>query len=119
MKNVNYKLLALIPLLALSGCKKQEHINVVTEKVTNDTERLFLLSDIQSGQKRAFFYASGNRESLYDYLKVGDTITISTGGTLLSNRNYQKHLVLRGGEVEIAFNVDTLRARQQQAVKTR
>ena len=114
MNKMNYKLLALVPLFVLTGCKRQEHKNVIIDKITNDTERMFLLSDIQSGQKRVFVYSCGNRKSQCDYLEAGDTISVFTGGVLVSGRNYQKQLVLRGGEVEIEYDTKRVHARQQE-----
>ena len=130
MKNISakYKLMALVPLFVLTGCKRTEHKNVIIGKMTNDTERMLLFSDVQSGQQRAFIYSKGKRKSSYDYLEVGDTVSLFTGGRLLSEDCYQKHLLLDFYDVEIKYNADSVQARQKmkhfnvlknQTIKTR
>ena len=115
MKNISakYKLMALVPLFVLTGCKRTEHKNVIIGKVSNDTERVWLLHDIQSGQERVFSYTKGNRKSPYDYLEVGDTVSLFTGGRLLSEDCYQKHLLLNFNDVDVKYNADTVSFRQK------
>ena len=117
-------MIALLPLFALVGCKRTEHKNVIVGKVSNDTERVWLLHDIQSGQEIVFYYTKGNRKSPYDYLEVGDTVSLFTGGRFLSEDCYQKHLLLNFNDVDVKYNIDTIKARQKyqqfnQKIKTR
>lgn len=113
MKNLNtkYKILALIPLFALVGCKRQEHKNVITGKITNDKERLFILSDIQSGQERVLQWHSNKTD--YEYLKVGDTVSVFTGSRVLGNNLYKERLILHAYEVDFQYNKDSVSARQK------
>ena len=94
MKNINakYKLLALVPLFILSGCKGREHKNVIVDKVVNGTQRVWKLSDVESGKIRFFTYlrrAKGG--SFYDYLEVGDTVSVVlVSGTLFPEKAYKQ-----------------------------
>jgi len=113
MKNLNtkYKILALIPLFALMGCKRQEHKNVITGKIANDTERLFLLSDVQTGQKRVLQWNSKKAE--YEYLNVGDTVSVFTGSRIMGNKLYEERLVLYDYEIELQCNEDSISERKK------
>jgi len=116
MKNIStkYKLMALVPLFMLAGCKRQEYKNVIIDKVANEEERVWKLLDVKSGQKRFFVYSKmAINGSYYDYLGIGDTVSVSlNGGRFISEEAYQKGLFFDTYDVEIKYNDDSVKVRQ-------
>ena len=111
----NYKIMALIPLLMLAGCRKQqEHKNVITGIVSNDIEEAVFLKSVETGQERILLNFRKNKtDEIYNYLKTGDTISIVTGGSFVHDKDYQRFLFLFLGDVGMNCNMDSLYARQQ------
>ena len=122
MKNINakYKILAMIPLFMLVGCKKHdihEHKNIVTGLVTIGNHRVILLEDIESCQERICKLndAYSNTAFLddFDYFCLADTLTITTGGEFLSEGYYQDNIFLNDGFLGMKYNNDSIAARKQ------
>ena len=117
MKNIStkYKLMALVPLFALVGCKRTEHKNIIVDKVTDNPERVWKLLDVESGQERFFVYSRwAKKGSFYDYLKIGDTVSlVMVSGTVFPERIYKEGLIFDHFNAEIKYNTDTVAARQK------
>jgi len=124
MKHINakYKLLALVPLMVLTGCKKTEkytYPNTVDEIVTIDNQKIVLLSDVSTGQKRFFKIEYGYSNFAmthsnkifadFDYLQSGDTITLITS----TKDNYENNAILDGNFWGVKYNADTIYARKE------
>lgn len=121
MKRINakYKILALIPLFALVGCRKHdvnEHKNVITGIISFGNQKALLLEDVESGQERfcklnnTYFNAMAFND--FKYLHLDDTVTIMTGGDFLHEDYYQENVFLNDGFLGIKYNQDSISARK-------
>ena len=118
---IKYKLLALVPLMALVGCgKKYEHKNIFLGMVRDGTKRTILIRDVETGTERIFKAdeAGARRGNVwlwykdYDYLQPGDTVTVIVDG-IYSDKAYQNHKVLSSDELFLAYNKDSVYNRME------
>lgn len=115
-----YKLLALVPLMALVGCgKKYEHKNIFLDMAKDGTKRTILIRDVETGTERIFNsdeYSAGRHIHTwyknYDYLQPGDTVTIVVGG-IYSDKAYQNYKVLSSSELSLTYNKDSIDNRME------
>ena len=122
MKKINakYKILALIPLFALVGCKKhdiQEHKNVITGIVVFDNHKMFLMQDVETNQDRVLKLNDIYSDSLFvtdfNYMYLDDTLKIITGGDFLNEDYYQDNFILNDVFLGMDYNKDSIYARKQ------
>ena len=106
---LNYKLLAWIPLILMTGCKKAEHKNIILNPTTVGNIRTILIKDTQSNTERIFktTYTPG---SDFDYLKVGDTVSIKSRFGFPDD--YQKRKVLEFEMFRLSYNNDSIENRK-------
>lgn len=111
-----YKLLALVPLMALVGCgKKYEHKNIFLGTAKDGAKRTILIRDVETGTERIFIKADDDykdEHKNYDYLQPGDTVTVIVGG-IYSDKAYQNHKVLSSSELFLAYNKDSVYNRME------
>lgn len=104
MKHINakYKLLALVPLMVLTGCKKAEkHANVVTGIGNLNNDKVVSITDIKTNIDRIYIY-HGTPEYPYapwiDYIQIGDTVAIYADVVIYQHSRIlhnKKHATLR------------------------
>lgn len=116
MKKINYKLLALMPMFVLTGCgEKHVHKNIVIGKASVGNDKIFSVKDTKTREERVFRIGAGlNARSDFDCFKIGDTISIYTGGVYRSEKYYQTNAVLNSGEFGMSYNPDLIAARRKQ-----
>lgn len=106
----NYKLMALVPLFMLIGCKHQGHKNIIIGISTTSETPGFLLKDVETNQERIYIVSQWN--TLYNYLKIGDTVVI-VGNDYRQDDYYQKNFVLRYPDAGFIYNTDSVYTRRQ------
>ena len=107
-----YKLLALVPLMALIGCKEDAHKNVVTDVGNFNNDKVVSIKDIKTDIERIYMI-NGNPEYPYapwaDYIQIGDTITI-----YCDDATYQRSRILSSKKyANIYYGNDSLNIRQE------
>ena len=115
-----YKLLALVPLMALVGCgKKYEHKNIFLGTAKDGAKRTILIRDVETGTERVFKadeYWEGRHVNTwhrnYDYLQPGDTVTVVVGG-IYSDKTYKNYKVLSSDELNLLYNEDSVHNRKE------
>ena len=111
---LKYKILALIPIMAIAGCKKYEHKNVITGKGTYNYQKILLLDDAESHQERIYKFSGRYTPYFFDCLELDDTVTIIAGGIYnYSEAGYQNNIILNAGDVGIQYNTDSIHARRE------
>ena len=110
MKN---KLLLLIPLVALVGCKEYRHKNIVTGVMGDTRKKMLLLQDVETKKERVFYFSSRTVNYDLNFIMIDDTVDIIAGCSYRSNDFYEKHLVLYTGDFGIDYNNDSIFARHQ------
>ncbi len=117
MKGINtkYKILALIPLVALGGCQKQEqeHKNVVSGVLTINNRKLLFLNDVETDQNRVYEFSNRQESPLFEYMRPDDTVKIITGGAYSGDAYYKDNVILYEDAVGLECNIDSILARQQ------
>ena len=115
MKNVNYKLLALMPMFVLTGCgEKIAHRNIITDKVEKGNEKAFVIKDAKTNVERVYEIGPGlNAKDNFDCFQIGDTISIYTGGVYRSEDYYQNNTILHSGEFGMSYNTDVIKLRAE------
>ena len=117
MKNINtkYKIIVLVPLMAMMGCKLHEHKNVINGIGSVCNQKILLLEDVDTGQERFYKHSNSNNACFYDYLQLGDTVTIKCGGFRYNRTesDYQRDMVLHSGDYGMSYNSDSIYARRE------
>ena len=110
---LKYKILALIPIMAIAGCKKYEHKNVITGKGTYNDQKILLLDDVKTGVER--IYNISETCNFYDLLQLDDTVTIFTGPDIYfgAEKHYQESLVLDESDARLRYNTDSINVRRE------
>lgn len=113
MKKISYKLWALVPMFVLTGCgEKFAHENIITGKVEKGNEKAFVIKDAETNDERVYEIGPGMQARTdFDCFKIGDTISVYTGGVYRADTYYQENIILHSGEFGMSYNVDTINAR--------
>lgn len=108
-----YKLLALIPLMMMTGCGHESGKNIVKSVTTvsypsGGCTKMVLLQDIKTGVERIY------ETTTYDfgYLKYGDTVTVYTYWPN-THKLYDEKRVLAPNDFNVIFNQDTISERKK------
>ena len=111
-----YKLLALVPLIALVGCKRYQHKNVITGIGTIHENKVVFLEDVQSGKESIYKFTNKRELDYFDYLKIDDTVTIEFDPLIGIEHYYQTCTMLDQGDIRFRPNTDTINARRQREI---
>lgn len=114
--NAKYKLLALVPLVMIGGCKKieHEHKNVITGIGSYDNKKMIMLNDVDTDQERILFFNRLDADtSFYKYFRLDDTVKIITGGVYSGDGYYQDNTILYQDAIGLQYNIDTICARHE------
>ena len=102
---LKYKILALIPVMAIAGCKKYEYKNVITGKGTYNNQKMLLLEDVKSHKERIYQFSDRYEPDFFEDLELDDTVTIIAGGIYNSSDvGYQNNIFLSAGDFGIRYN---------------
>lgn len=98
-------------IMTLSGCGSK-HTNVIEAK--NDTEKLWIIKDVTTGEKRFFDYTNAARESVipFDFFRVGDTVSFRIGVLYNDRHLYCQSPIIDSKFFEIKYNKKVLTYRQ-------
>ena len=114
--DTKYKLMFLIPLVALVGCKKYEHKNVITGIGSIGNQKVLLLEDTETGKERFLDVTSCKSTYYYDYSQLDDTVVIKCGGLHDdSEKDYQRKQILLWHDYGVCYNMDSIYARRERA----
>ena len=109
----NWKILALLALMACAGCKRYEHKNVIQDIVKTNDKVAFLLNDAETGDERIYtVYFNQGYFLDFDYLRPGDTVKLILG-KMRNDEYYQKNRMLAPRVVTMEYNQDTIIARKE------
>jgi hypothetical protein len=111
-----YKILAMVPLMALVGCKKYEHKNVITGIGTVEKQKILLVNDVNTNQERIYPISREYEQKhpdVLEYLQTGDTVIFTIVVMKYSDSHYTKNLILDNDFVGMRYNSDSIYARQQ------
>ena len=110
-----YKILALMPLITLVGCKKYEHKNVITGIGTIDEQKILFVDDVNTNQERIYQISDEYEQynpDVFPNLRIDDTVILTIGG-IYSDSYYTNNVILDGCVVGMRCNSDSIYARQQ------